>query len=111
MPNVFLQNDAIDTSFLSYKHPSISTIIFSFSDTYFSKYLGIIPDRSNTTDSKGDHGSELPQFTDIKMFVDSLLVKYQTNHSLQFELERKLMTCAPFHDDYLFSKIKIFIYL
>ena len=35
MPNVFLQNDPLDTSFLLYKHPSISTIIFSFSNKYF----------------------------------------------------------------------------
>lgn len=49
-------------------------------------------------------GSEVPEFTDVKMFVDSLLMEYQTNRSIQYELERNLMTCSPYRDDVLYSK-------
>jgi hypothetical protein len=66
----------------------------------------MLPDRSNSTDRNGNAGSELPEFTDIKMFVDSLLMEYQTNRAIQYELERNLMTCAPYRNDFLFSKIK-----
>ncbi len=69
------------------------------------KWLGYIPDRSNSTNNEGKKGSELPEFTDVKIFVDSLLMGYQTSRSIEFELERNLMTCTPFRDDYLFSKI------
>jgi hypothetical protein len=75
------------------------------------KCLGTTPDRSNTTDNKGDYGSELPEFTDVKMFVDSLLVQYQTDRQFEFVLERNLMTCTPYHNDYLFSMIKINIHM
>ncbi len=40
------------------------------------------------------------------MFVDLLLMEYQTNRQIEFELERNLMTCTPYRDDFLFSKIK-----
>ena len=40
------------------------------------------------------------------MFVDSLLMEYQTNCSIQYELERNLMTCSPYRNDVLFSKEK-----
>lgn len=69
------------------------------------KSLGYIQDRSNITNNYDHKGSELPEFTDVKMFVDSLLMGYQTNRQIQFELERNLMTCTPFRADYLFSKI------
>ena len=111
MPNIFLQNDPIDKSFIGYKHPSTSKHCSFFLQKYPWKYLGIIPDRSNTTDSSGNDGSKLPEFTDVKMFVDALLVKYQTDHQFNFELERNLMTCTPFHNDYFYSKIKPFINL
>ncbi|CAF1375172.1 unnamed protein product, partial [Rotaria sordida] len=90
-PNIILKNDPIDRSFISYKHP------------------GYISDRSNTTDNNAIKGSELPEFTDVKMFVDSLLMEYQTNHQIQFELERNLMTCTPFRNDYLFTSESNFL--
>ncbi|CAF3666934.1 unnamed protein product [Rotaria sp. Silwood1] len=90
-PNVLLNNDPVDRSFISYKHP------------------GYIPDRSNSTDSNGNKGSELPEFTDIKMFVDSLIMEYQTNRQIQFELERNLLSCTSFRNDYLFTSESNFI--
>ncbi|CAF2516694.1 unnamed protein product [Rotaria sp. Silwood2] len=90
-PNIILKNDPIDMSFISYKHP------------------GYVSDRSNATDNNGMNGSELPEFTDIKMFVDSLLMEFQTNRQVQFELERNLMTCTPFRNDFLFTSESNFI--
>jgi hypothetical protein len=37
------------------------------------------------------------------MFIDSLLIEYQANLSVHFELERNAMTCTPFRQDYLYS--------
>ena len=65
----------------------------------------MIPDRSNSTDQKGIAGSELPEFTDVKMFIDSLLIGYQTNRPIRMELERKAMTCTSFRADYLYSRL------
>ncbi|CAF3818339.1 unnamed protein product [Rotaria sp. Silwood1] len=67
------------------------------------KCLGYISDRSNITDNNGNKGSELPEFTDVKMFVDSLLMEYQTNRQIHFELQRNLMICTPFRNDLLFT--------
>lgn len=50
-------------------------------------------------------GSELPEFSDVKMFIDVLLMEYQTNRPIEYQLERNLMTCTPFRDDFLFSNI------
>ncbi|CAF1308472.1 unnamed protein product [Rotaria magnacalcarata] len=90
-PNTFITNDPIDRSFISYKHPAY------------------IADRSNITDGNGEKGSELPEFTDVKMFVDSLLMEYQTNRQIHFELERNLMTCTPYRNDLLFTSEPILI--
>lgn len=73
---------------------------------YYFKNLGYISDRSNSTDSNSIRGSELPQFSDVKIFVDSLLMEYQTDRRIQYELERNLMTCTPYRTDYLFSKMQ-----
>jgi hypothetical protein len=79
------------------------------SHKYHFKCLGFITDRSNSLPISSNTGSALPKFTDVKIFVDSLLIEYQTNHPIQYELERNLMTCTPFRNDFLFSKIdKIF---
>jgi hypothetical protein len=40
------------------------------------------------------------------MFVDFLLMEYKTNRRIEYELERNLMSCTPYRDDFLFSKIK-----
>lgn len=66
----------------------------------------MIPDRSNMTDDyDGEEGSLLPPFTDVKMFVDSLLIEYQTNTIVDYQIERTVMTCTPFRDDYLYCKV------
>jgi hypothetical protein len=45
------------------------------------------------------------------MFVDFLLMEYQTNRKIEYELERNLMACTPYRNDFLFSKIKIYIFI
>lgn len=40
----------------------------------------------------------------MKILVDSLLIEYQTNRPIQYELERNLMTCTAYRKDYLYSK-------
>ncbi|CAF1288185.1 unnamed protein product [Rotaria sp. Silwood1] len=84
-PNRVLNNDPVDMSFITSQHP------------------GYISDRSNITDNNGNKGSELPEFIEVKMFVDSLLMEYQTNRQIHFELQRNLMTCTPFRNDLLFT--------
>ncbi|UJR37764.1 hypothetical protein I4U23_030457 [Adineta vaga] len=84
-PNSILKNTPVDMSFLVFKHP------------------GYISDRTNATDLDAKDGSELPEFTDVKIFVDSLLMEYQSTRSIQYELERNLMTCTPYRKDYLYT--------
>jgi len=79
---------------------------FSFFENHHFKCLDVISDRSNATDNNGKEGSELPEFTNIKMFVDFLLMEYQTNRQIEYELERNLMSCTPYRNDFLFSKIR-----
>ena len=69
MPNVVVRNDPIDLSFLSYLHPSF------------------IPDR------------ETNDFTDLKIFLDLLLILYQSNQSMDYQLKRRAVTCTPFRLD------------
>lgn len=40
----------------------------------------------------------------MKMFIDILLMEYQTDRSIDYELQRNVMACAPYRDDFLFSK-------
>jgi hypothetical protein len=47
----------------------------------------------------------LPQFSDVKMFVDALIIEYQANRTIEYELERNVMACTPFHADYLYSEL------
>ena len=56
------------------------------------------------SDRKGQEGTQLPQFTDVKMLVDSLLIEYQTNRTMHYEFERNAMICAPYRADYLYSE-------
>ncbi|CAF4052910.1 unnamed protein product [Adineta steineri] len=85
MPSIIPKNVPVDLSFLSFSHPTF------------------IPDRSNVTNNNIKEGSELPEFSDVKMFIDSLLIGYQTNRSIEFELERKAMICTPYRRDALFE--------
>ncbi|CAF4810977.1 unnamed protein product, partial [Rotaria sp. Silwood2] len=54
-------------------------------------------------------GSELPEFTDVKMFIDSLLIGYQTNKTIEFELERSPMICTPVRRDSIFESGSILV--
>lgn len=56
------------------------------------------------SDRDGKEGTNLPQFTDVKMLVDSLLIEYQTNRTMHYEFERNAMICAPYRADYLYSE-------
>ena len=40
----------------------------------------------------------------MKIFVDSLLLQYQTNRSIEYEFQRNLMACSPYRHDLLYSK-------
>ncbi|CAF4171491.1 unnamed protein product [Rotaria magnacalcarata] len=83
MSNMLTKNIPVDTSFVSFLHPTL------------------IADRSNVTDRKEKKGSE---FTDVKIFIDSLLIGYQTNKTIEFEIERSPMTCTPIRRDSIFIK-------
>jgi hypothetical protein len=70
----------------------------------FSHRSAYIADRSNVTDTDKYNGSELPEFSDVKMFVDSLLVSYQTRVDIGFELERTAMIYTPYRRDFIKGK-------
>ncbi|CAF4092876.1 unnamed protein product, partial [Adineta steineri] len=87
MPSIIPKTDPIDLSFLSFLHPSS------------------ISDRSSVGDRDSYYfeDSALPEFSDVKMFIDSLLIGYQTNRNIEFELKRKPITCTPYREDVLFG--------
>ncbi|CAF4318595.1 unnamed protein product, partial [Rotaria sp. Silwood2] len=91
MSNVFTKNTPVDMSFISFLHPTF------------------ILDRSNIMDNNNQEGSELPEFTDVKMFIDSLLIGYQTNKTIEFELERSPMICTPVRRDSIFESGSILV--
>ncbi|CAF3806236.1 unnamed protein product [Adineta steineri] len=88
MPSIIPKTDPIDLSFLSFLHPSF------------------IPDRSSLIDFSNTYNFEdsgLPEFSDVKMFIDSLLIGYQTNKNIEFELQREPIICTPYREDLLFE--------
>ncbi|CAF4199938.1 unnamed protein product, partial [Adineta steineri] len=92
--SVIPKTDPIDLSFLSFLHPT------SILDRY------IVIGFSSIYDFKD---SRLPDFSDVKMFIDSLLIGYQTNRTIEFELERKAMICTPYRRDALFEGGSAFV--
>ncbi|CAF3720568.1 unnamed protein product, partial [Rotaria sordida] len=95
-PYTIPKNDPIDMSFISFLHPTLIT------------------DRSDIMNNNKDQWSKLPAFTDVKIFIDSLLIGYQTNTNIEYELERTLMICTPFRRNLIFESglsnlIKTFI--
>ncbi|CAF1314882.1 unnamed protein product [Rotaria sordida] len=94
MPNLVpRKNDPTDISFLAYNHPTQ------------------ISDRSNSTPHRSDERYEWPEFADIKIFVDSLLISYQTNNDVKLELERKPISCTPYRSDVIYSRGLFFVYM
>ncbi|CAF3912977.1 unnamed protein product, partial [Adineta steineri] len=88
-PGIIPKNVPVDLSFLAFLHPSF------------------IPDRSNLIDFSNIYDfkdSRLPDFSVVKMFIDSLLIGYQTNRNTEFEIQRTPIACTPYRQDYLFSK-------
>ncbi|CAF4083873.1 unnamed protein product [Adineta steineri] len=93
MPSIIPKTDPVDLSFLSFLHPSF------------------IPDRSNTFNSYSSYyeDTKLPEFSDVKMFIDSLLIGYQTNRNIEFELQRKPIICTPYRRDFLFESGRVLV--
>jgi len=54
-----------------------------------------------------DQGSKLPAFTDVKIFIDSLLIEYQTNTNIEYELERTPMIRTPFCRSLIWGMMKL----
>ena len=102
---VVLNSAPIDLSFILMGHPSECHDDGASSSRGDCLPLAVIGDRSNVPSSRDSRESELPEFTNVKIFVDSLLVGYQSNRSIRMELERKAMTCTAFRNDLLFSRI------
>ncbi|CAF1239735.1 unnamed protein product [Adineta ricciae] len=90
-PSIRAKNDPVDYSFISFLHPTL------------------VADRSNVTDKNKNEGSELPEFIDVKMFIDSLLMSYQTGKTIDLELERAPMRCTPFRRDFIFESGAVFV--
>ncbi|CAF1358637.1 unnamed protein product [Didymodactylos carnosus] len=90
MPPKYQQTpNVIDYSFLSFEHPTL------------------IEDRSNKTYKTlngGKNFTEFPQFSNIKLFIDTLLISYQTGKkNLTIELERNVMKCTKYRKDVLYT--------
>ncbi|CAF5089635.1 unnamed protein product, partial [Rotaria sp. Silwood1] len=65
-------------------------------------------DRSDIMDDNNKaQGSKLPAFTDVKIFIDSLLIGYQTNTNIEYELERTPMICTSFRRNLIFGMMKL----
>ncbi len=74
---------------------------------YKLNYLALIPDRSDIMNNTKDQGSKLPAFTDVKMFIDSLLIGYQTNTNIEYELERTPMILTPFRRSLILGMMRL----
>ncbi|CAF4761018.1 unnamed protein product, partial [Rotaria sp. Silwood2] len=74
-PYTIPKNDPIDMSFISFLNPTL------------------IADRSDIMDNNKYQDLKLPAFTDVKILIDSLLIEYQTNTNIEYELERTPMIC------------------
>ena len=48
--------------------------------------------------------SMFPEFTDVKILIDMVLVEYQAGREMMLEIKRQPMICAPFRDDMLLSE-------
>jgi hypothetical protein len=73
-------------------------------NSYFFLSSAFVADRADGIGNKHLEGSELPEFTDVKIFIDSLLISYQSNRPMEYELERTALTCTPFRRDFLNGK-------
>lgn len=79
---------------------------FLFENNFlFIIYLGFITDRSNVTDVNRYESSKLPEFTDVKIFIDSLLIHYQTNEEIKLEIEKTPMICTSCRRDFILGNI------
>ncbi|CAF1197235.1 unnamed protein product, partial [Adineta steineri] len=100
MPDIIPKTDPVDLTFLSFLHPSS---IRDRSDVIDRPDYDFEDSRSpNFSYAKMSIGSRLPEFSDVKMFIDALLIGYQTNRNITFELQKAPMTCTPYRRDYLF---------
>lgn len=66
--------------------------------------LASIVDRSNVTNTNYQEGSQLPEFSDVKIFIDSLLISYQKNRTIHWNIERELIRCTTYRMDILFGR-------
>ena len=46
----------------------------------------------------------LHDYTDVKIFVDSLLMSYQIDRRIQLKIERHPMRCTSYRQDPMFGK-------
>lgn len=98
MPTFLRKNDPIDFSFLSFLHPStsIDSLSLLLSTDENASRLAFIADRTK----KG----ALPDFGDVKVFVDELLISSQSNRSIEYQLERTPFSCTPFRRDFIYGE-------
>lgn len=67
-------------------------------------YLASIADRSNLTNINYRRGSQLPEFSDVKIFIDSLLISYQKNTTISWNIQREVIRCTKYRMDILFGR-------
>lgn len=80
-------------------------IISLFDQRFILNNLASIADRSNVTDETYWQGSQLPEFSDVKIFIDSLLISYQRNNkTIEWNIERDVIQCTSYRIDVLFRK-------
>ncbi|CAF4218000.1 unnamed protein product, partial [Adineta steineri] len=95
------KTDPVDLSFLSFLHPSFIRDQSNVMDSHDYDFEAATS--PNFSYAKMPIGSRLPEFSDVKMFIDALLIGYQTNRNITFELQRAPITCTPYRRDFIFE--------
>ncbi|UJR08715.1 hypothetical protein I4U23_012972 [Adineta vaga] len=78
-PHKMPRNEPIDMSFKSFSHPTR------------------VADRFDEL----NRGSNFPVFADVKIFIDSLLIGFQTNVKIEYEIEKTPMICTSIRSNIL----------
>lgn len=82
MSNRLMKFEPIDYSFLWFSHPNLVS-----------------------------QTSIFPEFADLKIFLDNLLIDFQLNKTFEYQLTQRSISCPPFRRDFLFESSPISVIL
>ena len=70
----------------------------------FVSLSGNFPDRWRSVGNRYAKPPDFPDFSDVKLLIDTILVEYQTGRSVTLEIERQPMICTEYLNNLLLSK-------